>query len=243
MLQCVKHNFDQRNVNIAAFEIGKIHFKEEGNHQERLVASILLTGKIDLDHWAKSSKYVDFFDLKGMVENLLERFHLSENDFIPTHLQGFHPTIQAEVIVQGKQLGILGEIHPEQLKQLDIEKRVYFAQIDLCDLMTLCGQKRMRTMVPLSQFPGSTRDWTVPFKHTFPLGKVFKAIGTFRSQLLKGYSLLDLYEEEKFGNEKKNVTFRFNYRNDKQTIKQSEVEKEHERLIKAIQKKFHDFIL
>lgn len=240
MLQAVKHNFDRQNNNLAAFEVGRIHFKDGNDYRERLTAAILLTGKRRPYHWEKKAEEADFFDLKGIVENLLEGFHVNRPSFESSHLKSFHPGIQGEVIVEGLRIGALGEVHPDRLKKLGIEKRVYFAQIDLHDLKKVKGKERKMTSLP--QYPGSERDWTATFHRDIPLGKVFDAIDAFPSKLLKGYQLLDVYESEKLGKEKKNITFRFTYRSDKQTIEQPQVEKEHTRLIGKIQKNFRDYL-
>ncbi len=240
MLQAVKHNFDRQNENISAFEIGKIHFKDGDQFRERLTAAILLTGKRGPHHFETKVKEVDFFDLKGIIENLLEKFQISGESFEPTRLKSFHPGIQGAVLAKEIRLGVLGEIHPDRLKRLGIEKRVFYGQIDLHDLMNASGKEKKMTALPL--FPGSDRDWTVTFHQDVPLGKVFDVIAAFPSKLLKEYYLLDLYESEKLGKDKKNVTFRFTYRSEKQTVEQPQVEKEHERLIVEVTKKFRDFI-
>lgn len=240
MLQTVKHNFDRQNEDLSIFEVGKIHFKDGDHYRERLTAAILLTGKMRSHHWGIKAEDVDFFDLKGILENLLEGFRVSGGSFEPTHLKSFHPGIQGEVTAQGLRLGVLGEVHPNRLKQLGIEKKVYYAQLDLHDLMGVTGKEKKMTSLP--QFPGSDRDWTVTLHHDVPLGKIFQMIKAFPSKLLKEYYLLDLYESEKLGADKKNITFRFTYRSEKQTVEQPQVEKEHKRLVGEITKKFRDFI-
>ncbi|QVL58100.1 MAG: phenylalanine--tRNA ligase subunit beta [Simkaniaceae bacterium] len=240
MLQAVKHNFDRQNEDLSVFEVGKIHFKDGDHFRERLTAAILLTGKVRSHHWGIKAEEVDFFDLKGIIENLLEGFHVSGESFEPTRLKSFHPGIQGEITAQGLRLGVLGEVHPNRLKRLGIERKVFYAQIDLHDLMSVAGKDKKMTSLP--QFPGSDRDWTVTLHHDVPLGKVFQEIKAFHSKLLKEYYLLDLYESEKLGKDKKNVTFRFTYRSEKQTVEQAQVEKEHERLVGEITKKFRDFI-
>ena len=151
MLQAVKHNFDRQNENISAFEIGRIHFKDGDDYRERLTAALLLTGKARPHHWGMKAEDVDFFDLKGIVENLLEGLHVTGESFSPTQLKSFHPGIQGEVSVQGLRLGVLGEVHPDRLKRIGIEKRVYFAQLDLHDLMSVKGKDRKMSSLP--QFP------------------------------------------------------------------------------------------
>ncbi len=240
MLQAVKHNFDRQNEDISAFEIGKIHFKDGDHFRERLTAAILLTGKSGPHHWEVKPKEVDFFDLKGMIETLLDGFHVGGASFESSRLKSFHPGIQGAVSSGETRLGVLGEVHPDRLKRLGIEKRVFYGQIDLHDLMNASGKDKRMTSLP--QFPGSDRDWTITLHQEVPLGKVIDVIASFPSKLLKESYLLDLYESEKLGKNKKNVTFRFTYRSEKQTVEQPQVEKEHERLITEVTKKFRDFI-
>ncbi|MCB1110205.1 MAG: phenylalanine--tRNA ligase subunit beta, partial [Chlamydiia bacterium] len=228
LLQSVKHNFDRKNRDLHAFEIGRIHFKDGKHFRERLMAAILLTGKRRPHHWEQKAEDTDFFDLKGILENVLEG-----GTYQPTRFKSFHPGKQASIHVGDSRLGVMGEVHPERLKRLDIEERVFFAQIDLHEWMATL--KKDHKMTPLPQFPGSDRDWTVTLHQEVPLGSVFEIIKTFRSKLLKASFLLDVYESEKIGKDRKNVTFRFTYRADHTTIEQPQVDQEHERLIKQIE--------
>jgi len=229
MLQAVKHNFDRKTRDIHAFEIGKIHFKDGDHYRERLMAGVLLTGKRRPHHWEQKAEETDFFDLKGILENIIEG-----GTYEKAHFKSFHPGKQASIELNGSRLGVMGEVHPERLKRIDIEERVFFAQIDLHEWMATLKKDRKMTLLP--QFPGSDRDWTVTLDREVPLGTVFESIQSFRSKLLKESMLLDVYESEKLGKDKKNVTFRFIYRDDQKTIEQSQVDKEHERLIMHIQR-------
>lgn len=228
LLQSVKHNFDRKNRDLHAFELGRIHFKDQGRFKERLMAGILLTGKRRPHHWEQKAEDTDFFDLKGILENVIEN-----SSYAPIRLKSFHPGKQASIHIGDIRLGVMGEVHPERLKRLDIEERVFFAQIDLHEWMATL--KKEKKMSPLPQFPGSERDWTVTLHQDLPLGSVFDLIYAFPSKLLKNSSLLDIYESEKLGRNKKNVTFRFTYRDDRKTIEQPQVDKEHARLTHHIE--------
>lgn len=240
MLQAVKYNFDRKIKDIAAFEIGKIHFKDGSHFKERLSAGILLTGNKRPHHWSMKSEKHDFFDLKGILENLLGAYHVQGETFSPIRLKSFHPGKQAALTIDECRIGVLGEVHPNQLKHLDIEERVFFAQIDLHELMTCMGKEKK--MTPLPQYPGSERDWTITLHKEVPFDSISAIIRDFHSKLLKKHFLLDLYESEKIGKDKKNITLRFIYRDAKQTVEQSQVEKEHTRLIKHVTERIRDFI-
>src|SRR5690606_32159502 len=82
---------------------------------------------------------------------------------------------------------------------------------------------------PLPQFPSSERDWTLPLDLKMPIDTLFRAIDSLRSPLLEKVELIDLYHPEEGG--KKNVTFRFVYRDPFKTISFDEVEREHGKMM------------
>lgn len=240
MLQAAKHNFDRKNFDIAACEVGYIYFKDSDGYKERATAGILLTGRRSPLHWDSTPQNVDFFDLKGVVENILEGLSLEQLVFEASDFKSFHPGRQALLRVGDLYLGVLGEVHPGRLPLLGIKERIFFAQIDLHDLFELKGCDRH--FAPLPLFPGSDRDWTVTLRGDMSLAKLFAAIDNSSSTLLKNRLLLGIYRSEKLGKEKKNVTFRFCYRSDRHTLTQEQVEREHAQLIAEVEKKIGDFI-
>lgn len=232
MLASVRHNFDHGIFDISAFEIGKIHFKEGSDYTERSTCALLMTGARKPHFWRGESEDVDFFFLKGYVENLLESLGVGPLSFTHSSHSTFHPGVQASIQSNGVTLGVLGEIHPAHTKVLDIDKRVYFAQLDLEDINTFrCDTPQM---TPLPQFPGSDRDWTVTVPKELEVDTLLRSIYSVPSKLLKNVLVRDIYESEKLGNDKKNVTLRFFYRHDTKTLQQEVVEKEHARIIQSV---------
>jgi len=151
----------------------------------------------------------------------------------------FHPGKQATIHIDSERIGVLGEVHPERLSTLDIKERVFFAQLDLHDLLVRKGSDRQ--MKPLPLYPSSDRDWTITVKYEVFIDQIFDALSKVRSKLLKGVSLIDLYESEKLGKDRKNVTLRFIYRSEKGTIEQPQVEKEHARIVSELSGNIKDF--
>lgn len=232
LLQAVKHNFDRQTHDISAFEIGRVHFKLEEHFHERTSAALVMTGKRNPHYFEGKGAHVDFFDLKGILENVIVGFGIPMPTFSPSHLKSFHPGKQAALHVGSIRIGVCGEIHPERLETLDIDKPVLFAQLDLHDLFELQGG--FTQMAPLPQFPDSDRDLTLTLKKEIPMEKVMKHLREFKSKLLKDFFLLDLYESDKIGADFKNITLRFTYRDDEKTVEQAQVEKEHERLVETL---------
>lgn len=229
LLQMVKHNFDRQNFSIQSFELGQIHYKAEGVFHEQPSAAILLTGNNSPQFWGSKPKEIDFFDLKGHVENVLSQFGIETYKVSESLLPGFHPGRRCHLEAEnGVLLATLGEVHPGVLNTLDIKQRVFFAELNLPSVLQLQNQKRQFQQLP--QYPGTERDWTKTFPATMKANNILKALNNIPSKLLKGVSLLDLYVDEKLG-EQKNLTFRFHYRDERKTLSHESVEKEHHRIL------------
>lgn len=234
LLNLAKYNWDHQNQDISGFEIGRIHFRKGEQFKEQSMVGIILTGKVRPHHWDYKPREVDFYDLKGIIENLLTELRIQNFTFQSQMLGGFHGGRQASVFVNGLELGSLGEVHPEILRRLDMPQRILYAELNLHDLMQI-RQKELK-MQPISVFPASERDWTLSLQPKEPVKMVFDAIQTFSSPYLEKFDLIDLYCGENGKNDFKNVTFRFVYRDKDKTIEQETVENEHARLIAFVSK-------
>jgi phenylalanyl-tRNA synthetase beta chain len=233
LLQAVKHNIDHGSPNIAAFEVGRVHFKDKEHYSEPSMAGIVLSGKSAPYHWDPKPEEFDFFDLKGIVENVLKGFKIEEIDFEVSHLHNFHPGRQAKIKTGDRIIGVLGEVHPHHVFKLDVPQRIFFAELNLNELISLIPKQEK--MADLAQFPGSERDWTITLEENIPIGSVLGAIHAIPSRLLEKVLLLDLYKSPQIGKDKKNATFRFFYRDTEKTIALETVEREHARIISATQ--------
>jgi phenylalanyl-tRNA synthetase beta chain len=235
LLATVKSNKDHQNHDMQVFEVGRIHFKIGETYHEPSAAGIILSGKHSPYHWDHKPREVDFYDLKGIVENLLRGFGITNYQFTPSHLHNFHPGRQAAINVGDMRIGVLGEVHPAHLTTLDIAARVLFAEINLQDLALL---KKDHIQAPeLSLYPSSERDWTITMSENVPVEKVFTLIRQVSSPFLEKVILLDLYKSEQIGKDKKNVTFRFVYRDRQKTISQEIVDKDHAKMTQAVAEK------
>ncbi|MCE5316836.1 MAG: phenylalanine--tRNA ligase subunit beta [Parachlamydia sp.] len=229
LLQVVKYNVDHQRSDISGFEIGRIHFKKDEQYLEQSVAAIILTGKEAPHHWDQKAQDVDFYDLKGIVENLLEELGIEGWTFQPIQLPIFHPGRQAAVKVGELELGSIGEVHPSIQRRLDVPNRLYFAEINLHDLLKVRKQEWKMADLPL--YPGSDRDWTITLEDALSVQSILDFFHAQPSKLLQQVSLIDLYRSDRLGEGRKNVTFRFFYRSPDRTVEQEEVEREHLSLV------------
>lgn len=232
LLQVVKYNIDHQNHDISGFEVGRIHFKEGELYNEQSVVGVVLTGKNAPHDWMKKSENVDFYELKGIIENLLKGLNISNYSFKNQAYPSFHSGRQASVYVGACEIGTLGEVHPAILRRLDVSQRILFAEFNLQDLMSV--RKKGQLMKELPLYPCSERDWTVTLKKEIAIQDVFDIIHAIPSKLLEMVSLIDIYRSEKLGPDQQNVTLRFVYRDLEKTIDQESVEAEHKRIIEEV---------
>lgn len=235
LLQLVKHNIAHQNHDISGFEMGRIHFKNEGQYKEQSVAGIILTGKAQPHAWDAKDRDSDFYDLKGIIENVLRELHISNISFKGNDLSTFHSGRQAAIFVNSLEVGSLGEIHPAITRKLDIEQRIYFAELNIHDLFQV--RQRDYTMADIPIYPASERDWTITVNEDTSLQTILDILHEVPSSLLKKIGLLDIYRSDKLGAGLKNVTLRFIYRDDQKTLSQDEVDKEHANVIEETLKK------
>jgi phenylalanyl-tRNA synthetase beta chain len=232
LLQVVKYNVDHQNFDLSGFEVGRIHFKQDGGYKEQSVAGIVLTGKRSPHHHDPKPTDMDFFDLKGILENLFVGMGMDHVFFKRSNLPQFHSGRQATLHFGALEIGAMGEIHPSIQRKLDVSQRILFAELNLHDLFPLW--KRDWKIQPLPIFPGSERDWTLSLKNEVPIQEVIKSIRSVHSTLLEEVSLLDIYRSDSLGADKKNATFHFVYRDSSKTVSQEEVDNEHTRLTQAV---------
>lgn len=237
LLQIVKYNWDHGNPDIAGFEVGRVHFKEKEEYLEPSVAGIVLSGKRAPHHFDPKPAEFDFFDLKGIVENVLAAFQIHGIHFEPSHLHNFHPGRQAKIKNKESVLGVMGEVHPQLVKILDVPQRIFFAEINL-HLLSSFIPKEFKVS-SFSPFPGSKIDWTITLREEVPIDHILQIIRSISSRYLQKEKvmLLDLYKSEQIGKDKKNATFRFFYQDKEKTIASETVEKEHARIVALVVEK------
>ncbi len=232
MLKVAQHNFNFQQTDLALFEIGRIHYKEGDKIEEPSCVAILLAGHSRHPHFDRKASPFDFFDLKGMIENFTHHLHLKNVEFHLSDLHTLHPWRQAEVKVGGNTIGVFGEIHPQLSSN-----RLLFAELNLSDILGL--KKRDVKFKSLALYPSSTRDWTVTISSKLPYAQIAALI---KSPHLESFEMIDSFTSKELGEDKKNVTFRFTYRDLHQTIAYETVEEEHKRLIHLLAEKVANLI-
>lgn len=212
MLELLEHNAKFR-PGLALFELGPVFLPVEGETlpHEALRLSIGMTGAWDTASWDKAqSQPMDFFDLKGVVEALLDGLHLTEVRFQAANHPSFHPGKCAEVWVGEEVLGVMGELHPQVRKNYAFgQDPVLAAEFDGEKLTRLSSADFANKAI--SSYPAMVEDIALIVDESVPADALEALIRQSGGKLLVDVRLFDVYRDEKLGSGRKSLAYQLTY--------------------------------
>lgn len=238
MMQILAGNNNKKNQNVKLFDISR-NYKNIDNQVEKgevpLQENILTIGMYGED--------VDFYTLKGLVENILEAANVNRYDIErETTNESYHPGRCANLKVGIDTIATFGEVHPEVLMNYEINKRVYLAEINITKIVKYSRVNKKYTEVP--KFPAAERDIAVIVDEDVQVGDIEKAITKKCKKLLKGQKgleelkLFDIYRDEKIGKNKKSVAYSLIFRDKTKSLSDDEINPVMEEITKELEEKF-----
>jgi len=238
LLNTLKYNMAHGNGHIRVFEVAKRFFADaesETETRERLGLGILLYGPRHAADWPWGAADVDYLDIKGHVEHLVRNhLKLSEPEFELAREHAFlEPCV--EVRIDGTLAGLVGKVKSDMADFYHARKEVWLAELDLDVLKGLSEAHSIR-FAPLPVFPPSRRDVTVIGPATLTAGAIRKVIEGAGVDILESVELVAEYVPEGKQDER-NLSFRLTYRSATKTLKDKQVDKEHQRVLEALQSK------
>jgi phenylalanyl-tRNA synthetase beta chain len=218
---------------VAIFEIGKVYWPLPGEllPAEPEHVAIALAGPREAGAWLnRADTPLDFFDLKGVVEELLERLGLlGDARFDPAIHPLFGPKA-AQVLFKGRPIGVLGEVHPAVRRAFDLpDGRAAVAELQLAPLAAAAGARH--TMHPLSSFPAVKEDLAVLVDESVTAEQVETAIRQAGGSLLREVTLFDVYRGKQVPAGKKSLAYALTFQADDKTLKDADVEKVRRRIV------------
>ncbi|WP_295157630.1 phenylalanine--tRNA ligase subunit beta [uncultured Ruminococcus sp.] len=232
VLEVVARNYSYRNPECYVFEMGNEYIPVEGE--------VLPTEPVRLGiGFYDTETKADFYTLKGMVEGLMDtvgaenvEYERPDENCEFAEVSAFHPGRCAIVKVDGKQIGIFGELHPKVMENYGIEARTYVAKINIPELMELSCETK--TYKPLPKFPASTRDLSVVCDEEIPAALLEKTIRKAVGNILESVTLFDVYRGEQIEAGKKSVSYSISMRSLEGTLTDDQADKAMEKAIKEL---------
>lgn len=179
----------------------------------------------------------DFYFLKEIIDKLLNKLGIKDIEYIREKDNSiFHPGRTAKILVQGEELGIIGEVHVDVTENYDIKDRVYVGQLDF-DKITELSKIDIKYK-ELPKYPSMLRDLALVVKEDLLVGKIEKIISQHGEGLIEDIELFDIYTGNQIEKGMKSVAYSIRYRSYERTLKDKEVNKIQEDIIKDLEDKF-----
>jgi phenylalanyl-tRNA synthetase beta chain len=227
LMSTLAHNQKFEQAGIRLFEIGKV-FLPQGKDlpEEKEMFCAVLSGAMAELSWQADKEPLDFFDAKGVVENLLDHLGLKAS-FDTGDDEILFPGRGASIIVDDDKVGIVGDVHPKVTQAFELSNTICLIEIDLEKL--LAKPTGIKEYQSIPRFPAVTRDIALVIDEQVSYRTVENIIQSF--PLVTKVTLFDLYRGEQIPEGKKSFAIRIVYQSPSHTLTDEEVDQTQERML------------
>lgn len=234
LIMALQHNINRQQQRVRLFEHGRI-FKNTTELVQETVISGLCYGNIIPKQWDMDDISCSIYDIKSDVEALIAELSSTANVSYEKYKEAcLHPGRAAEIYDNNQLIGVMGAIHPEILKVLDIPNDVYVFELYLSRISPKIRVK----FTKLSKFPSIRRDISILLDESIPVAQVFLTIIKCTSQLLENLELFDVYQGEGIDLEKKSLALGLTFQGTSSTLTDKIVEEQVQKVLTALNTEF-----
>ncbi|WP_318434629.1 phenylalanine--tRNA ligase subunit beta [Photobacterium leiognathi] len=238
LLNTVVFNQKRQQPRVRLFEAGLRFIPEEsaenGMRQEMMLAGVIAGNRSD-EHWDIATNTVDFFDLKGDLEAVLE---LTANEaafsFKAAKHPALHPGQSAAIVVDGKEVGFIGTVHPELERKFGLNGRTIVFEIEWAAINT----RMLPEAVVVSKFPANRRDIAVVVSEDVAAGDVVDACRANGGELLTDVNLFDVYTGKGVEEGNKSLAIALTLQSAERTLEEADIASAVEAIVAALAEKF-----
>ncbi len=231
LLETLKKNINNASLSLKIFEIGRIYLKRKTGElpEEKNILAGLLTGKISEDLWGSRAS-VDFYDLKGCLENLFYDLKMDKIRYNAEISEPFlHPGQSCGLNADETQIGYLGQVHPDVMQKMDIKSTAYLFEINL-DLLDKQINRKI-VYKEISKFPAVQRDVAFVISEAMEARKMLEIVLSQHEDLLENVGIFDIYAGKGLEVGTKSLGLRFTYRAPDRTLTDAEINSIHDKIV------------
>ncbi|HDY9792158.1 TPA: phenylalanine--tRNA ligase subunit beta [Staphylococcus aureus] len=223
LIEAASYNVARKNKDVKLFEIGNVFFANgDGELPDQVeYLSGILTGDYVVNQWQGKKETVDFYLAKGVVDRVSEKLNL-EFSYRRADIDGLHPGRTAEILLENKVVGFIGELHPTLAADNDL-KRTYVFELNFDALMAV--SVGYINYEPIPRFPGMSRDIALEVDQNIPAADLLSTIHAHGGNILKDTLVFDVYQGEHLEKGKKSIAIRLNYLDTEETLTDERVSK------------------
>ena len=239
LLNSIAYNQNHRHKNGALFEVGNIFYKENDKFVEEKHLSAVMFGLYQEKLWNKEARAYDFFDMSGVVEELLVKdLKSSDYNLIPKEHNWFIPTMSADIVIFGEKIGIIGRIHPKILSLFDINTDVYFTDINIRYAVELIKKRvKKQQLKDIGKYPAVFRDLALVCDRNIEFSKVIKSISRF-NDIIQNVDVVDRYVGEQVKEGKQSIAISITYYDPNKTLREEDINAVESSLLEMLKTRF-----
>lgn len=235
LLPTIRYNLNRQQNRVRLFETG-LNFIPSGEslEQSSMMAGAI-TGSRDPESWVANQDDVDFFDIKGDVEALLQLGHVGgQFDFVAGEHPALHPGQTARIERNGQLVGYLGQVHPSVQKALDLSQPVFVFEVNLNQVL----EDELPAFKGISKFPEVRRDLALIVDEKISAGSLSSTVRETAGSNLVDLKVFDVYQGKGIENNRKSVALGLTFRDSSRTLTEDEINVSVESVVKALQAQY-----
>ncbi len=233
LVHTVAYNLNHKLSRVRLFEVGRCFAMDQGKYVQPLRVGAAACGHAADDQWGiRPARQVDFYDIKADVEAL---FCPQELTFEAAVHPALHPGKSARLVLNGKPVGWIGELHPlwQQKYGLSVAPVLFEADLDAL------AHRDLPAYRITSKFPPVWRDLAVIFDENTPYQAILDAVQTQKPAIVSAFVVFDIYRGAGIENGKKSLAFRMLVQDTEKTLTDAEVDSAVSEIIKILKNKFN----
>ena len=212
LVNVYNYNKARKVSDVMIYEISKTY---DATYQEDSKIAGLLCGNYLTSSWSNSVK-VDFYLVKGIVENLLDYMGFENRyTFEVSQINDLHPGVSAKILLDKNVIGVIGKVHPKTLKD-----NVYVFEISMNALMSKVKALKYKEA---PKYPGMEKDMAFVVDKNVTAGEIIQTIRRSGGKLLTNISVFDVYTGENVLDNEKSLAFKLQYMDPTRTLTEEEV--------------------
>jgi phenylalanyl-tRNA synthetase beta chain len=231
-LEVVAYNNNHRQPNLKFFEFGKTyHKKDSGKYREQNRLALFATGDSHEETWRQPTKATEFYDLSAALQQILNKLNISGYETQPTSDKTFESGL--DFSLNGKVFASIGQVNKKLLKLAEVRQPVFYADIDWKQLLK--WYKGTIDYAEVPKFPEVRRDLSLVLDKAVSFSQVEKVARQAERRLIKGLNVFSVYEGDKLEAGKKSYAISFTLQDEKETLKDKQIDKTMNALIAAFE--------
>ena len=225
MLEVLSNNYNKRVDEAKLFEVSHVYLPKSLPVTELPYEKPVLT----LGMYGNT----DFYEMKGVVDELLYRLGIKNFEYVPVKdYPSYHPGRTAKLLINGKEAGVLGEIHPKVVQRFEAAERTYVAMLDIEPLVADASVKAQYK--PLPKFPAVTRDIALLVKDEILVKQIEDIIRQRSGRIFEDVKLFDVYKGKQVPDGMKSIAYSITFRAEDKTLTDEEVGKTMSRILDGL---------